>query len=701
MSRMSEIRLRDRTALVLYGSETGNSEDVAHQLGCLLERLHFTTRVFEMNTIEARTLMQSSIVIFTLSTAGQGEFPKNALKFWKSLLRKSLPQTFLCHVLFTTFGLGDSSYSKFNISARKLHKRLLQLGAKEFYPAGEADDQHPEGIDGTYLSWSHNLKLHLLDAFALPEGVAPIPPDVFLPPKHHLEIDDDLIDMKLSFKHTDLSDGERASNTSSRKTMDPMVCAIETKIASKVGELCISSPQSRAHPDYDKLREPFLLADVPAEKLLPSTKEHINLPSGYNATLRANNRVTPDDHFQDVREITFTVSGEVHYQPGDSIIIYPKNFPEDVDRLISIMDWQMVADKPLKFEPDHPDYYGDEWLVSAVPHLYPIPHSTLRQLLTHNLDITAIPKRRFFEMIAQYTENPTHRERLLEFANPLFVDEFYDYTSRPRRSILEVLEDFTSVRLPWRYITSIIPVIRGRAYSIACGGAQKLLTLKGGIATTVTILVAIVKYKTVLRKVRQGLCSRYLASLERNLTIEIEFERSNSFYNLARINPQLPLILVATGTGIAPCRSLILEREDLQYESSSTKEGTKIGKHFLFFGGRNRNADFFYEQDWMAKNMLTKAYPVFSRDQREKIYVQDKIRQETQLIATLILRERAIVYVCGSSGKMPRGVKEAFISALMSCDHEALLINVPFTRETAVQKLDEMAKTGYYVQETW
>ncbi|RKF73578.1 NADPH-dependent diflavin oxidoreductase 1 [Golovinomyces cichoracearum] len=697
---MSEIRLRDRTALVLYGSETGNSEDVAHQLGCLLERLHFKTQVFEMNSIEASTLVKSSIVIFTLSTAGQGEFPKNALKLWKSLLRKSLSQTFLSHVLFTTFGLGDSSYSKFNISARKLHKRLLQLGAKEFYPAGEADDQHPEGIDGTYLSWSHNLKLHLQDAFPLPEGLAPIPPDVFLPPKHHLEIDNELNNMTPSNKHTDLTDGERVSSTSSRKTMDPTVCAIETKMAS--GEdLCISSPQSETRLDCDRFRESLVLADFPIEKIPPSTNEHINIPSGYNATLRANNRVTPYDHFQDVRELTFTINGEVPYQPGDSIIIYPKNFPEDVERLISIMDWQTVADKPLKFEPDHPDYYGDEWLVSAVPHLYPIPHSTLRQLLTHNLDITAIPKRRFFEMIAQYTENPTHRERLLEFANPLFIDEFYDYTSRPRRSILEVLEDFTSVRLPWRHITSIIPVIRGRAYSIASGGAQKLLSIKGGIVTSITILVAIVKYKTVLRKIRQGLCSRYLASLERNLTIEIEIERSGSFYNLARINPKLPLILVATGTGIAPCRSLILEREGPRCKSSGNKEGIEIGKHFLFFGGRNRNADFFYEHDWMAKCMLTKTYPVFSRDQSEKIYVQDKIRQETQLIATLILQERAIVYVCGSSGKMPRGVKEAFISALMSCDHEALLLKAPFTRETAVQKLDEMVKTGYYVQETW
>jgi sulfite reductase alpha subunit-like flavoprotein len=126
----------DRNALFLYGSETGNSQDVAEELGRLAERLHFETRVCEMDAVEIvcnvissqspvpgfvhvlipmqqNILLKHSVVVFVISTTGQGEFPKNARKFWKSLLRKRLPPGCLDHVSFTTFGLGDSSYPKY------------------------------------------------------------------------------------------------------------------------------------------------------------------------------------------------------------------------------------------------------------------------------------------------------------------------------------------------------------------------------------------------------------------------------------------------------------------------------------------------------------------------------------------------------------------------------------------------------------
>lgn len=90
-------------------------------------------------------LREFDLVVFVVSTTGQGEVPKNGRKFWKGLLRRQLPPGCLAAVQFTTFGLGDSSYSKFNWAARKLHKRLEQLGACEFYPRGEADERHDDG----------------------------------------------------------------------------------------------------------------------------------------------------------------------------------------------------------------------------------------------------------------------------------------------------------------------------------------------------------------------------------------------------------------------------------------------------------------------------------------------------------------------------------------------------------------------------
>lgn len=106
------IQPRQRTALVAYGSETGNAQDCANEIGQLAERLHFGTRVESLEALDPHLLTQFGIVIILISTAGEGDLPNNAQSFWKSLLRKKLPPSYLERVLFTTFGLGDTSYVK-------------------------------------------------------------------------------------------------------------------------------------------------------------------------------------------------------------------------------------------------------------------------------------------------------------------------------------------------------------------------------------------------------------------------------------------------------------------------------------------------------------------------------------------------------------------------------------------------------------
>ena len=104
--------------------------------------------------------------------------------------------------------------------------------------------------------------------------------------------------------------------------------------------------------------------------------------------------------------------------------IFPKNFPEDVNALIDLMEWNEVADKPLKLLPESPNFYMDDNFIHGghTPGLWPLPGTTLRSLLINNLDITAIPKRHFFEMIAQHTDDPMHKQRLLDFTNPVYTD---------------------------------------------------------------------------------------------------------------------------------------------------------------------------------------------------------------------------------------------------------------------------------------
>jgi sulfite reductase alpha subunit-like flavoprotein len=413
-------------------------------------------------------------------------------------------------------------------------------------------------------------------------------------------------------------------------------------------------------------------------------------PDSFDVGLVENKRMTPLDHWQDVRQLTFVLSDENAYDPGDIVNIWPKNFPEDVQTLIDLQGWADVADKLVTFVPTAPDFYAADNLLSEVPGLFPPHDPTLRDLLIHNLDFTAIPNRFFFETISHSTNDPMHRERLLDFTNPAYTDEFYDYTSRPRRSILEVLQDFPSVKLPWQRVCHYFPLIRPRKFSICSGGTLKNRHLKGEMKFQ--LLVAIVKYKTVLKKVRQGLCSRYLAALPARTRLQISFSESKLGHDICR--PDRPLILVGPGTGIAPCRSLIWERANYNIEGNVKH----IADSILFYGGRNKEKDYFYENEWAFPHLrLTNVYTAFSRDQKEKIYVQDIIRQEKEEVWRLI-ESGAIIMVCGSSGKMPKAVREAIIWVMLDQGGEK---GFPNGRADVEAKLKLMEKHKFYVQETW
>lgn len=415
------------------------------------------------------------------------------------------------------------------------------------------------------------------------------------------------------------------------------------------------------------------------------------IPGATEVLLTKNERVTPESHWQDVRELTFLLPSNIDYQPGDTIDIYPKNFPKDVQALIDMMDWVTVADMPLKFTATSPDYFHSNTLTSLVPDLHPLENTTLRQLLTHNLDITAIPKRSFFNTIYHFSDDPAHKERLLDFSNPVYSDEFFDYTTRPRRSILEVLQEFTSVKIPWKYATSVFPLIRPRSFSISSGGSLKQSSEPGYVS--VQLLIAIVKYRTVIRKIRQGLCSRYITSLSPDTILNVKLNRGTSFFARIRSEPMSPLLLLCPGTGVAPARALIWDRAAL------ASDGQPVGQTILFFGNRNREADFFYSREWTDPllQQFLEVQTAFSRDQKQKIYIQDIIRREGKVVHELLL-SGALVVVCGSSGKMPLAVRSALVDVMV--EHEAMDGSWK-SKEAAEEFMNWLEKQGRYIQETW
>ncbi|GMG18036.1 unnamed protein product [[Candida] boidinii] len=389
-----------------------------------------------------------------------------------------------------------------------------------------------------------------------------------------------------------------------------------------------------------------------------------------------NERITADDHFQDVRKLTLKdTESSMHYKPGDTISLYPFNDKDDVELLIKILNWESICDYPIEIISGLNSIEGG--LVNRL---------SLRTLFTHHLDIMSIPRRSFFELIWHFANNELEIEKLKEFSTIEESEALYDYANRPRRSILEVLQEFSSLKIPVEYIFDLFPILKPRLFSISSFG----LNYKSEVELT----IAIVEYKTMIRRIRKGVCTRWLKDEVKendkilisinNNTIELDDTHGSSSSTVV----DKPLIMISPGTGIAPMKCAI------EYYINNNIER----EMFLFCGNRYKDKDFLYG-DLLAKYSefsKLKILPSFSRsdDIINKGYVQDKLYKEKFLVNDLIFNKNSFIYICGSSGKMPTQVRITIETILEEC-------NESLNETKAKEYLLELENKDYYIQETW
>jgi sulfite reductase alpha subunit-like flavoprotein len=418
-----------------------------------------------------------------------------------------------------------------------------------------------------------------------------------------------------------------------------------------------------------------------------------------NVKVESNRRVTSQNHWQDVRHLEFSTESQLDYAPGDILEIQPKNPPNEVQQLLELLGWHEMADNLVGFScnPNYPAIPA-----TRIPVLHPYRTTTtmtLRQILTECIDINGIPKRSFFRLIAHFSNDDFQRERLEEFANPELTDELFDYTTRPRRSILEVLQEFDTVKIPWQWLFEIFPPLRPRQFSIASGGDLKVDT-RG--FTRFELLVAIVKYRTVIRKLRRGTCTRYLEDLEPGAALDVALVRGSLGIN--RKHAHIPLLMVGPGTGVAPLRALLWEKRiwerSYKLESSASNLAPDLaaahsGSNILLFGCRNAASDFFFKEEWdrLKTSIPLTVFVAFSRDQQQKVYVQDLLLKQKQLVFDMLYHEGGFICVCGSSGKMPAAVRATLTDIFEE--------NLGCPRAEAEGYLRAMEKAERYKQETW
>jgi sulfite reductase (NADPH) flavoprotein alpha-component len=207
------------------------------------------------------------------------------------------------------------------------------------------------------------------------------------------------------------------------------------------------------------------------------------------------------------------------------------------------------------------------------------------------------------------------------------------------REVIDLLFEFPAFRPGAQEFARMLPKLQPRLYSISS-------SLRA-FPNQVHLTVAMVRYESAGRR-RKGVCSTYLGDRAGD-TASVFFQPSHGFRLPS--DPTRPVIMVGPGTGIAPFRAFLHER----------KASGAPGKNWLFFGDQRSACDFLYrdELDRMQKDgVLTRLDTAFSRDQGQKIYVQDRMRAGAAEIWKW-LEEGGHFYVCGDAKRMARDVDQA------------------------------------------
>ncbi|WP_338652450.1 assimilatory sulfite reductase (NADPH) flavoprotein subunit [Sporosarcina psychrophila] len=314
---------------------------------------------------------------------------------------------------------------------------------------------------------------------------------------------------------------------------------------------------------------------------------------------------------KETRHLELSLEGSnLEFEPGDSLGIFPENDTELVDTLIAEMGWN--ASEAVK--------------VNNQGELKP-----LREALISNFEITVLTKP-LLQKAVQFTANNELKE-LLESAKD---QECRDYLYG--RDLLDLVRDFAPWEVTLSNFVAILRKIPARLYSIASSSKAN--------PDEVHLTIGTVRYEAHGRD-RVGVCSDECAVRAQPGDYLPVYVQRNSNFKLPE-DPNTPLIMIGPGTGIAPFRSFLEEREEIGAE----------GKTWLFFGDQHFVTDFLYQvewQQWLKEGVLTRMDVAFSRDTKDKVYVQHRMIENSQAIFKW-LEEGAVLYVCGDEKHMAADV---------------------------------------------
>ncbi|MEA2742692.1 MAG: sulfite reductase flavoprotein alpha-component [Acetobacteraceae bacterium] len=389
-----------------------------------------------------------------------------------------------------------------------------------------------------------------------------------------------------------------------------------------------------------------LLATMPAVVASETAKPRAPAePEGVPIRVLSSERLTEPESGKDVRHVVIDLAGSgLTYLPGDSINLAVRSDPD----LIAATIARLGAS-------------GEE----------PVPCADGRQRTLRDafaeLDI-ARPLDRTFDLLAMAATYPAHATALRKLVDG-------DDGAEPDcPDLLDLLQAFLSARPPLADLVRSLPMLRRRLYSIASSPRAH--------PGQIHLCVSVVR-DSRRGRLRHGVGSGFLGRHAIDAGPMLASIQQSHFRLPA--DPRTPVIMVGPGTGIAPFRAFLADR---------AAEGVR-GRTWLFFGDQHRRSDFLYGptlRDWVKDGTLSRLDLAFSRDQAAKIYVQNRMTEQSADLWRW-LQDGAHFYVCGDATRMARDVDAALRRIAMT---EGRL-----TEDQARDWIVSLARQGRYLRDIY
>ena len=580
-----------KEVLILFGTQSGNSEDLASQLAKSAESHNLTAKVQDMEETSLEQMAQSERILIICSTWGEGDMPDAAEALWDSISAESAPRMENTH--FSVCALGDTSYEFFCQSGIDWDNRLEELGAKRVFPRKDCDVD----FDEPYAEWANGA----LPAISAVVGVSV--------PEPEEEVD--------------------------------AVEEVSVKIEANIPEKKINTETEVKTKEKDSkwsMKNPYMTTI--------SEKDILNGPGATKETRHVS--------------ILLGDSG-LTYRAGDAIGIIPENPESTVNSLIELLGFDPEQEVESHsgtvtlydaLKKDYEIHRLNKKFVKAMPELVSGGSETTIEIklvrseranvrngssfaweLKHKTEI--LPK----NYPIQSTNNPSARAEEISKDNDTIEDYIWS------RDYVDALEQFPSLKFdkPEKFL-SYLDKLKGRLYSIASSPDAH--------PGEVQLTIAIVRYNHHDRD-RAGLCTGYLADEVEVGDTQFGVYMSPTKSFLLPEDQSTDIIMVGPGTGIAPFRAFIEQRE---FEKST-------GRNWLFFGDQHEATEYYYKDQieaWLDDETLYKYTTAWSRDQAEKIYVQTRMLEHAEEIWEWI-DGGAYFYVCGDKNYMAKDVHAALI----------------------------------------